>query len=130
VDEVDKPWGYEQQVLATQIDLPTKMPFQHGAFTGTAILSIRHLFINSEEMTSYCYHETQNDILYIEEGRVVLRTEDSMEDLGQGKARIVRSGEKHQVQNINDKVAKILEISFPYKPDDINRIEDPYRGER
>lgn len=129
MEKVDKPWGYEQQILATQIELPTKMPFS-GVFAGTAILSIRHLFINSEEMTSYCYHETQNDILYIEEGRVVLRTEESMEELGEGEAKIIRSGEKHQVQNINDEVAKILEMSFPYKPDDINRIEDPYRGER
>jgi mannose-6-phosphate isomerase-like protein (cupin superfamily) len=39
--------------------------------------------------------------------------------------KIVRSGEKHQIQNINDEVVVVLEISFPYRPEEIIRVEDP-----
>jgi hypothetical protein len=43
---------------------------------------------------------------------------------------VIRSEEKHQVQNIDSDVAKILEISFPYIPEDLTRVEDPYAEER
>ena len=117
---IEKPWGYEDQVLMTQVDVGEKQ----------GMLGIRRLVINGEEMTSYCYHEEQADIIYLEEGTVTLRKDGEMEELEQGNAKIIRSGEKHQVQNIGDDVAKVLEISFPYKPDDNQRVEDPYNSKR
>lgn len=81
-------------------------------------------------MTSYSYHDRQADILYLEDGDVVLRIDDSMDSLESGNAKVIRSGQKHQIQNIGSEVAKILEISFPYRPDDITRVEDPYEEER
>jgi mannose-6-phosphate isomerase-like protein (cupin superfamily) len=118
--KIDKPWGYEDQVLATQVDVGDK----------TGMLGIRRIVINADEMTSYSYHKQQQDILYLEEGSAVLRTEKGLQRLEKGKAKIVRTGEKHQIQNIQDEVAKILEISFPYRPEDIIRVEDPYKQQR
>jgi hypothetical protein len=42
-------------VLATQIYIGDK----------TGLLGVRRLVINAEEMTSYSYHERQQDILYL-----------------------------------------------------------------
>lgn len=117
---IEKPWGYEDQVLMTQVDVGDR----------TGMLGIRRLVINADEMTSYAYHEEQADIIYLEEGNVVLRIDDDMEDLEQGEARVIRSDHVHQLQNIGSEVARILEISFPYRPEDITRIEDPYMEER
>lgn len=118
--QVEKPWGYEDQVLMTQVDVGDKV----------GMLGIKRLVINADEMTSYAYHENQADIIYLEEGSVVVRHEGDMKDLEKGKAMVIRSEEKHQVQNIDDEVAKVLEISFPYQPEDITRVEDPYEDER
>lgn len=117
---IDKPWGYEEQVLMTQVDVGDQV----------GMLGIRRLVIDADEMTSYSYHEKQADILYLEEGNVVIRHEEDMKDLEEEKALVIRSNEKHQIQNIDDSVAKILEISFPYIPDDLTRVEDPYEEER
>lgn len=117
---IDKPWGYEDQVLMTQVDVGDR----------TGMLGIRRLVINTDEMTSYAYHENQADIIYLEEGNVVIRKEDAMKDLEKGSAMVIRSGQKHQIQNIGSDVAKVLEISFPYRPADITRVEDPYSEER
>lgn len=117
---IEKPWGYEEQVLMTQVDVGDR----------TGMLGIRRLVINADEMTSYSYHEEQADILYLEQGNVVVRKESDMKDLEKGNAIVIRSGEKHQLQNIGSEVAKILEISFPYIPEDLVRVEDPYAEER
>ena len=118
--QIEKPWGYEEQILTTQVDI--------GGERG--MLGIRKLVINSDEMTSYAVHENQADIIYLEEGSAVLRVEDDMKELEKGNASIVRSGERHQIQNIDSEVAEVLEISFPYKPEDIERVEDPYSEKR
>ena len=118
--EIDKPWGYEDQVLVTQVDIGGK----------TGMLGVRRLVIDADEMTSYSFHEDQSDIMYLEEGSVVLRVEGEMKDLEKNDATTIRSGEKHQIQNIDSQPAEILEISFPYRPNDIQRVEDPYQEER
>jgi len=117
---IEKPWGYEDQVLMTQVDVGEKQ----------GMLGIRRLVINADEMTSYSYHEEQADVIYLEEGSVTVRKENDMEELKKGKALVIRSGQKHQLQNIGSDVAKVLEISFPYKPRDLHRVEDPYSGRR
>jgi mannose-6-phosphate isomerase-like protein (cupin superfamily) len=120
MSKIDKPWGYEEQVLATQVDV--------GDTTG--MLGMRKLVIDADEMTSYAYHEKQQDILYLEEGNAVLRTEDGMQNLEKGEAKVIRTGDKHQIQNIQGEPVTVLEISFPYRPEDIVRVEDPYEGQR
>lgn len=117
---IEKPWGYEDQVLMTQVDVGDR----------TGMLGIRRLVINADEMTSYAYHEEQADIIYLEEGNVVLRIDDDLQDLEQGEATVIRSEQVHQLQNIGSDVARVLEISFPYRPEDITRVEDPYMEER
>lgn len=117
---IEKPWGYEEHVLTTQVDVEGE----------NGMLGIRRLVINADEMTSYSFHREQTDVVYLEQGSAVLRIEGNLEELEKGKARVIRTGEKHQIQNIDSSVAEILEISFPYKPDDIERIEDPYSEER
>lgn len=117
---IEKPWGYEEQVLMTQVDVGDKV----------GMLGIKRLAINVDEMTSYSFHEQQSDIVYLEEGDVSVRKEGDHEELEKGKAMVIRSEEKHQIQNIGDSVAKVLEISFPYDPSDLTRVEDPYSQER
>lgn len=117
---IDKPWGYEEQILMTQVDVGDQ----------TGMLGIRRLVIDADEMTSYAYHERQADIVYLEEGSVVIRHEEDMKDLEDGNSLVIRSEERHQIQNIDSEVAKVLEISFPYVPGDIERVEDPYEDER
>lgn len=117
---IDKPWGYEDQVLMTQVVIGDR----------TGMLGMRKLHLDTDEMTSYAYHEKQSDIIYLEKGQVMLRIDGEMEELAEGKARAIRSGQKHQVQNIGEDVAEVLEISFPYRPEDIQRVEDPYSSER
>lgn len=118
--KIEKPWGYEEQVLMTQVDVGDQV----------GMLGIRRLVLNADEMTSYSYHKKQADIIYLEKGNIVLRHEGDMKELEKGNAKVVRSEEKHQLQNIDDEVAEVLEISFPYKPGDITRVEDPYAEER
>ena len=117
---IEKPWGYEDQVLMTQVDVGDR----------TGMLGIRKLVIDSEQMTSYSYHKEQSDIIYLEEGEVTVRVDDEVEELEKGKARVIRTEQKHQIQNIGDSVAEILEISFPYVPKDFHRVEDPYSDQR
>lgn len=117
---IDKPWGYEDQVLMTQLEVGEK----------TGMLGMRKLVINGDEMTSYAYHDSQTDVIYLQEGTVVVRLEDGMKELEEGNALVIRSGQKHQLQNIDSKVAEVLEISFPYRPEDITRVEDPYKETR
>lgn len=120
MSRIEKPWGYEEQVLITQVEIGEK----------TGMLGIRRLVINTDEMTSYARHNEQSDIVYLEEGNVTLKHDGEMKRLKKGKAHVIRSGEDHQLQNIDSRPAKILEISFPYKPKDIERLEDPYSGKR
>ena len=117
---IEKPWGYEEQVLMTQVDVGDR----------TGMLGIRRLVINVDEMTSYSFHDEQSDIIYLEEGDISVRKEGDHKNLEKGKAMVIRSEEKHQIQNIGSTVAKVLEISFPYDPADLNRVEDPYSTER
>lgn len=53
-----------------------------------------------------------------------------MKRLDEGDAEVLRAVEKHQVQNIQDKGVTVLEVSFPYRPEDVVRVEDPYEEER
>lgn len=118
---INKPWGYVDTVLMTQVDIGNE----------TGMLGMRKLVIDSEEMTSYSKHSKQNDIIYLESGSATVRIDGKMEELNNGNgALIIRAGQKHQIQNIGSKVAEMLEISFPYDPEDIERIEDPYSQQR
>ncbi|MFB6292344.1 MAG: cupin domain-containing protein [Candidatus Nanohaloarchaea archaeon] len=117
---IEKPWGYKEHILSTQIDIGDRV----------GMLGIHRFVFNTDEMTSYAYHEKQADIIYVEKGSVIIRRESEMEELEKGEATVVRSGEEHQIQNISGDVAEVLEISFPYIPEDIVRVEDPYAEER
>lgn len=120
MSRIEKPWGYEEQVTMAQVDIGDK----------AGMLGVRKLVINAEEMTSYAHHSEQSDIIYLEKGDVAVRKNGDIKELEKGNAMIIRSGENHQIQNIGGDVAEVLEISFPYKPDDIERVEDPYEKER
>lgn len=114
--KIEKPWGFEEQVLMTQVDVGDR----------TGMLGIHRVVLNTDEMTPYTYHEEQSDIIYLEEGDISIKKEGSHEELEKGKAMVIRSGEKHQFQNIGSTVAKILRISFPYIPEDTIQVDDPY----
>ena len=120
MSRIEKPWGYEDQILVSQVDV--------GKETG--MLGIRKLVIDAHEMTSKAVHQKQADIIYLEKGTATVVIDGKMHELQKGEAKLVRSGQEHQIQNAGQEVAEVLEISFPYRPEDIERIEDPYADSR
>lgn len=116
----DTPWGAEELVLNTEVDFD-------GAFGN---LSVKRLEIDTDEMTSFHRHTEKNEVLFLEQGLVEIRTENDYHELEKGNAHFLENGEPHQIQNVGGEVAKIVEISFPFNPDDLDRIEDPYEDGR
>lgn len=116
----DMPWGAEKIVLNTEVDFD-------GAYGN---LSVRKVELDTDEMTSLHVHDEKNEVIYLEKGLVEIRTEDDYHELEEGNAHFIENGEPHQIQNIGGGVAHIVEINFPFEPDDMKRIEDPYEDAR
>jgi len=117
---VDKPWGYEDLIFTTQIE--------HKGDYKT--LAVKKIVINGDEMTSYHTHKRVNEVLYVNQGLVEIRTDDDVIELEQGEAYFLEEGEAHQIQNITGEVVEVIEVAFPFDPDDYSRLEDPYREKR
>lgn len=114
--QADTPWGSERIVLNTEVDF-------NGAMGD---LAVRRVEIDTEEMTTYHLHRQKNEILFLEQGLVEVRLEDDYAELEEGEAHFIEPGETHQIQNIGGEVATIIEIGFPFDPDDEDVVEDPY----
>jgi len=112
----DMPWGAETIVLNTEVDFD-------GAYGD---LALRRLEIDTDEMTTFHRHEDKNEVLVLEQGLVEIRTEDDYHELAEGEAHFIENGEPHQIQNIGGEIATIVEINFPFDPEDVTHIEDPY----
>ncbi len=114
------PWGAEALVMNTEVDFD-------GAFGN---LCIRKLEIDTDEMTTFHRHEDKNEVLFLEQGLIEIRMDDDYHELEDGDAHFIENGEPHQIQNIGGDIAHVVEISFPFDPDDIDHIEDPYADVR
>lgn len=116
----DTPWGAEKILLNTEVDFD-------GAFGD---LNVRKVELDTDEMTSFHRHREKNEIVVLEDGLVEIRMDDDYFELEAGDAHFIENGEAHQLQNIGGGVAKVVEIGFPFDPEDIDRLEDPYAEER
>lgn len=112
----DTPWGAEELVLNTEVDFD-------GVYGN---LSVRRVEIDTDEMTAFHRHKDKNEILFLEQGLVEIRTADDYHELEEGDAYFIENGEPHQIQNVGGTVAKLVEINFPFEPSDHEEIEDPY----
>ncbi len=112
----DRPWGAEEIVLNTEVDFD-------GSYGD---LCLKRVELDTEEMTDYHRHKRKNEILFLEQGLVEIRMADDYHELDEGAAHFIEAGEPHQIQNIGGSVARLVEISFPFDPDDAEALENPY----
>ncbi|MDY6771282.1 MAG: cupin domain-containing protein [Candidatus Nanohaloarchaea archaeon] len=112
----DTPWGAEETVLNTAMPLSD----------GTGSLLIRRMHIDNEGMTPVERHREANVIIYVEDGVIDLQVNDDFYELEEGEAHYIEAGEQHQVENLDAAVTDVLQIVFPFDPDDREIIEDPY----
>lgn len=112
----DTAWGTERVIITTGYALD-------GA-EGT--LAVKKVEIDGEEMTEFHRHAHKHEIVFVEEGLVEIRLEDDYIELEGGDAHVIEAGQPHQIQNLEDRVAEIVEVGFPFSPDDITVVEDPY----
>lgn len=112
----DTAWGADKTILNTGIHMP--------ANSGDLVL--KQMRIDSGEMTEREVHKQTNTIIYVNDGAIELRSGDDFYELEEGEAHFIEAGQQHQIENLIDGVAEVLRISFPYDPDDIQVLEDPY----
>lgn len=112
----DTAWGTERIIITTGYTL--------DGHEGT--LGVKKVEIDGEEMTTFHHHDHKHEIVFVEEGLVELRLDEDYVELEGGDAHVIEAGEPHQLQNLEDRVAEIVEVGFPFDPDDIDHIEDPY----
>lgn len=112
----DTPWGTERVIITTGYDL--------DGTDGT--LSVKKVEIDGEEMTTFHTHAHKHEIVFVEDGLIEIRLEDDYVELEGGDAHVIEAGEAHQIQNLDSRVAEIVEVGFPFAPDDHTVLEDPY----
>lgn len=114
------PWGAEEAIITSQLETDGD---------GSTI-ALRKVEIDRDEMTAYHRHRRRNEIILVQNGIVELRTADDYHELDDGGAFFIEAGQPHQIQNIDDRVAELVEIVVPFDADDVEMIEDPYREHR
>ncbi len=114
--ETDTPWGSEELIMSTAASFSA----EHGS------LALRRLRIDADEMTTVHRHRHVNKVVFVEEGLIELQVDDDVVELGDGDAHFIEAGTAHQLQNVDSRVAEILEIGFPFDPDDEVVEDDPY----
>lgn len=112
----DVPWGAEELVMTTE--------------TPMGAMALRRVHIDTDEMTAYHYHRDRNEIVFVQEGIVEIRLEDDYAEVEEGEAHFIEAGETHQIQNIDNQVVELIEVGFPFEPDDAVMVEDPYEEVR
>ncbi|MDY6776620.1 MAG: cupin domain-containing protein [Candidatus Nanohaloarchaea archaeon] len=116
----DVPWGAEELVMSSDLEFDGEVEN----------LAVKRVEIENDEMTAYHRHREKNEIVLVKSGLVEIRLEDDYSEVGEGEAHFIEAGNDHQLQNIGGGVAEIVEIGFPFNPDDVVMVEDPYSGMR
>ena len=111
---VDKPWGSEEHFALVE-----------GRYCGKV------LRIRAGEALSLQYHETKDETVFVQSGRLCLDVGPSVErletfEMGPGDAVRVRPGTVHRMTAVTDVV--VLEASTT-ELDDVVRLEDRYGRE-
>jgi len=105
-NKIDKPWGYEKVIIASEKYL------------------VKELYIMKGERTSYQYHNEKDETLHILKGKVMVRLEDKEIILNPNDKLRLKPKDKHQTIALEN--TWIFEYSTPH-PDDVVRLEDPYQ---
>lgn len=113
IKRIDKPWGYEELLL------------EKDGF------GFKRLVLKPDVVSSFHFHNEKNEIFYIDKGQTKIRFEDGSEkDYKQGEFLYLPKGTKHQIINTGVENLEILEFGYPYKTEDVVRVEDPWEGKR
>ena len=118
--KTEKPWG--QTIVLFRGEIPVK--------TGFTDLLVQRIMIDGDQMTSLHVHKEKNEILLVEKGTLYLKIDGEIEELGKGERYFIEKGKVHQLQNLEQAVLEVLEVSLPYNEADFERLEDPYADER
>ncbi|MFB6265721.1 MAG: cupin domain-containing protein [Candidatus Nanohaloarchaea archaeon] len=116
MDMEDMPWGAEELLMTSELEF--------GGDRGT--LALRKVAIDRDEMTAYHFHRRRNELVYVENGLLEIRLDDDYAEVEEGGSFFIEAGETHQLQNISGEVVELLEIGFPFDPEDVDMVEDPY----
>ncbi|MDY6778853.1 MAG: cupin domain-containing protein [Candidatus Nanohaloarchaea archaeon] len=111
----DTGWGAENIIINTAIEAD-----QGGD------LVLKKIKLDTEEMTPLERHRHANTIIYVETGAIELTVGDDFFELEEGEGHYIEAGEKHRIENLVGSVAEVLRISFPFDPDDIDVLDNPY----
>jgi mannose-6-phosphate isomerase-like protein (cupin superfamily) len=110
VKRIDKPWGYELVIAATE------------RYCGKLI------FVKAGEQLSLQFHREKDETIYLQAGRAQFEIGDpggplDVEVVGPGRSFHLRPGTVHRIRALEDTV--LLEVSTP-ETDDVVRLEDRY----
>ena len=88
---------------------------------------VKVLIINPKSRLSLQTHKKREETWYILDAGIVVTVEDKTWLTEPGEKVYVNAGEKHRIENISDRVARIVELMYgEYQEEDITRIEDDY----
>lgn len=116
MSKADTPWGSEELIVNTSISMD-----------GSGELVMKELDLDSSEMTPVVTHSQATAIIYVQEGAIDLQAGEDFYELEDGDTHVVQPGEKHQIENLDDSVSRVLTVMVPYDPDDRTVIDDPYQ---
>jgi len=112
----DTPWGAEEIALNTDVYIEQN----HSN------LVVKKAMLDAEELTAVERHKNANVIIYVLSGAVDLKVGSEFYELEDGEAHFVEANTPHQIENLDDSVTSVLRIMFPFDPDDVEVLEDPY----
>ncbi|MDY6789172.1 MAG: cupin domain-containing protein, partial [Candidatus Nanohaloarchaea archaeon] len=90
-------------------------------------LVVRKISIDNGEMTPLERNFETNTIVCVSEGAMELTVEDDYFELEKGDCHFIEKGEPHRMENIVSEVTEVIQVLFPYDPEDIEVLEDPYK---
>lgn len=89
-------------------------------------LVVKRLSLDASEMTPLERHHHANTVLYVLSGAINLQVDNDFYELEANEAHFIEAGKPHQIENLDADVTELLRISFPFNPDDVEILDDPY----
>jgi mannose-6-phosphate isomerase len=91
---------------------------------------VKVLTINPKSRLSLQTHEKRSERWYILDAGIVVTVGDKTWETEVGETVYVSSMEKHRIENISNRLARIVELMYgEYHEEDITRIDDDYGRE-
>jgi mannose-6-phosphate isomerase-like protein (cupin superfamily) len=103
---VEKPWGYETELHATDR------------------YSLWELHILPGQETSLHRHDLKDVFLVVQGGELIVESLNNSRTLAQGSTALINRGEYHRLKA--PKGAVVIEVEWPNNREDITRKEDKY----